>query len=347
VAAKINLITGATGLLGSHIAEQLVAQGETVRALVRPGSDTTFLQGLGVHLIEGDLRRPESLPGALAGAAVVYHCAARVGEWGPWRQFQEQIIDTTANLFAACQSVGVGRVLHVSSIIVYGHPHLRDGLFTEDEPLGQNLWVWDNYCLAKMRAEEICREYKGNWTVIRPSWIYGPRDRTTLPRVLKALRAGRVAIIGDGQNLLNIIHAADVAAGAILAANHPGARGRVYNLSSKGEMTQQAFLDHLTGALGLPPIKRHCPYGVSFWGGFAAECVGRAIRLRRPPHFTRYAVALIGRPTRFSIERARTELGWSPRVNVIDGVRETLDWYYQTKGDTRAPVAGQAAGVGR
>jgi nucleoside-diphosphate-sugar epimerase len=347
VAAKVILITGATGLLGSHTAEQLVAAGETVRALVRPGSDTTFLQGLGVQLIEGDLRRPESLPAALAGADVVYHCAARVGEWGPWRQFQEQIIDSTANLFAACQSVGVGRVLHVSSIIVYGHPRLRDGLFTEDEPLGQNLWVWDNYCRAKMRAEEICREYKGDWTVVRPSWIYGPRDRTTLPRVLKALRAGRVAIIGDGENLLNIIHAADVAAGAILAANHPGAGGRAYNLSSKGEMTQRAFLNHLTAALGLPPIKRHCPYGVSFWGGFAAECVGRAIRLRRPPHFTRYAVALIGRPTRFSIERARTELGWSPRVNVIDGVRETLDWYYQTTGEPRAPAATQAAGVGR
>jgi 2-alkyl-3-oxoalkanoate reductase len=338
VAAKINLITGATGLLGSHIAEQLVARGETVRALVRPASDTAFLQGLGVELVEGDLRRPDSLPRALAGADVVYHCAARVGEWGPWRQFQQQIIDTTTNLFAACQRVGVGRVLHVSSIIVYGHPPLRPGLFTEDEPIGQNLWVWDNYCRAKIRAEETCRAYTGDWTVVRPSWIYGPRDRTTLPRVIKALQAGRVAIIGDGQNLLNIIHAADVAAGAVLAANHPEACGRAYNLSSEGEMTQRVFLGHLTAALGLPPIKRQLPYWFAFWGGFLAEVIGRAIRLGRPPHFTRYAVALIGRPTRFSTERARTQLGWAQRVNVVDGVRETLDWYYRTTGQKPAAL---------
>jgi nucleoside-diphosphate-sugar epimerase len=341
MAAKVNLITGATGLLGSHIAEQLVARGETVRALARPGSDTRHLQPLGVDLLEGDLQKPESLPRAVAGADVVYHCAARVGEWGPWRQYQEQIIDATANLFAACQTAGVGRVLHVSSIIVYGHPKLRADLYTEDEPLGQNLWVWDHYCRAKIRAEEICRAYRGDWTVVRPSWIYGPRDRTTLPRVLKALRAGRVAIIGDGENLLNIVHAADVAAGAILAANHPEARGRAYNLSSEGEMTQRAFLGHLTAALGLPPIRRRLPYGFAFWGGFLAECIGRVIRLRRPPHFTRYAVALIGRPTRFSIERARTELGWSPRVNILDGVRETLEWYYHKN------ARPQAAGVGR
>ncbi len=340
MAAKLNVITGATGLLGSHLAEQLVQRGESVRALVRPGSDTAFLQGLGVELVEGDLQKPETLPRALAGAGVVYHCAARVGDWGPWRQFQEQIIDTTANLFAACQNVGVGRVLHVSSIIVYGHPRVRSEDFTEDEPLGQNLWVWDNYCGAKIRAEEICRSYQGAWTVVRPSWIYGPRDRTTLPRVIKALRAGRVAIIGNGDNRLNIIHAADVASGAILAANHPAAVGQAYNLSSEGEMTQRAFLGHLTTALGLPPIKRQLPYRFSFWGGFLAECIGRAIRLGRPPHFTRYAVALIGRPTRFSTGRARTELGWSQRVNVLDGIRETLDWYYQTSGE-RPPASPQ------
>ena len=304
------------------------------------------MQTLGVELVEGDLCQPASLPPALAGADIVYHCAARVGEWGPWRQFQEQIVDATANLFAACQTVGVGRVLHVSSITVYGHPHLRAGFYTEDEPLGQNLWLWDYYCRAKIRAEEICRDYAGDWTVVRPSWIYGPRDRTTLPRVLKALRAGRVTIIGDGSNLLNIIHASDVAAGAVLAANHPDARGRAYNLSSEGEMTQRAFLDHLSGALGLPSIERRVPYRAAFYGGFLSELIGRAIRLRRPPHITRYAVALIGRPTRFSIARARTELGWSPRVNIHDGVRATLEWYYRTGGERPVTAMPQAAGVG-
>ena len=77
MAEKCNVVTGATGLLGSHVAEALVARGERVRAVVRPGSDTAFLRGLGVELAPGDLHDPASLRRAVAGADVVYHCAAR------------------------------------------------------------------------------------------------------------------------------------------------------------------------------------------------------------------------------------------------------------------------------
>jgi nucleoside-diphosphate-sugar epimerase len=341
MAAKLNVITGATGLLGSHIAEQLVERGERVRALVRPASDTTFLCTLGVELVEGDLGKPETLTRAVAGADVVYHCAARVGDWGPWSRFKAEVIDATANLLGACATAGVGRVLHVSSIIVYGHPRERGDLFTEDEPLGQNYWVWDYYCRAKVEAERLCQAYSGDVAVVRPSWMYGPRDRTSLTRVLKALQARRVPIIGQGDNRLNIVYAADVADGAIRAANHPEASRRAYNLSSSGEITQREFLAHLTAQLRLPPIRRRVPYRLAFWGGFLAEALGRAIRLKRPPHITRYAVALIGRSVRFSIERARQELGWTPRVGWEEGVRRTLEWHFGRE----LPAARQPAAV--
>jgi nucleoside-diphosphate-sugar epimerase len=324
---RLNVITGATGLLGSHIAEQLCERGERVRALVRPSSDTTFLKQLGVELAVGDLNDPARLPDILNGADVVYHCAARVGDWGPWRVFQREIIDATANLLDACRTAGVGRVLHVSSIIVYGHPRLRDTCFTEEEPLGQNLRLWDYYCRAKVRAEELCRQYCGDLTIVRPSWIYGPRDRTTLPRLLKALDAGRVAIIGRGDNLLNIVYAGDVAEGAIRAANHPQAKGQAYNLSSEGEITQGDFLDLLADMLDRPRIRRRVSYQFAYWGGFLSELIGRLIRLHRPPHLTRYAVALVGRSTRFSIAKARTQLGWQPCIGIYEGVRRTLEWY--------------------
>jgi nucleoside-diphosphate-sugar epimerase len=330
-------VTGATGLLGSHVAEQLRGRGERVRALVRPTSDTSFLRQLGVELAIGDLTELDSLKRAVDGAGVVYHCAARVGDWGPWRVFQREIIDATSNLLDACRTVGVGRVLHVSSIIVYGRPKIQKARFTEDEPLGQNPWLWDNYCRAKVRAEELCRQYPGDLTIVRPSWIYGPRDRTTLPRVLKALDAGRVAILGSGDNLLNVVYAGDVAEGAILAANHPQAKGQAYNLSSEGEITQREFLDLLADLLGRPRIRRHVPYRLAFWGGFLSEVIGRLIRIRRPPHMTRYAVALIGRSTSFSIAKAREQLGWQPRVGVREGLQITLDWYNKARGGASAP----------
>src|SRR5262249_22773374 len=234
-----NVVTGATGLLGSHLVEQLIARGERVRALVRPTSDTAFLQQHGVELSIGDLHDLESLRPFASGADVVYHCAAKVGDWGSWRLYQREVIDSTANLLDACRDVGVGRVLHVSSITVDGHPRRRLGLISEDDRLGQNLWVWDYYCRSKIEAEEVARSYPGAMTILRPGWMYGPRDRNTLPRVVKALQAGRVSLLGDGENLLNILHAADAAEGAILAATNPTAVGEAYNLSSSGEITQR------------------------------------------------------------------------------------------------------------
>jgi len=324
---QLNVVTGATGLLGSHIAEQLVARGERVRALVRPGADTAFLKHLGVELAVGNLNQIDSLWPAVAGADIVYNCAAKVGEWGPWRQFQEGI-SATGNLLDVCQAVGVGRFLHVSSVRVYRPPGRHATALTEDSPLGQSSWIWDYYSASKIAAERLCQRYQGAWTVVRPSWIYGPRDRHSLPRSVKALKSGRIGILGRGDNLLNLVHAADVAEGSIRAANHPAARGQAYNLCSEGTITQREYLDTLADALGLPRLRRHFPYWLAYTGGFLFEVIGKLIRLRRPPHLTRFVVTLVSRPTCYSSAKARTELGWVPQVSPIDGLRQTLAWHF-------------------
>ena len=322
---KLSVVTGATGLIGSHLAEQLVARGERVRALVRPTSDTSFLERLGVELVRGELTQPEGLRKTVDGADVVYHCAARVGDWGPWCLFQQEVVEATRNLLQACRTAVVGRVVYFSSITVFGTPQ-NPGLITEEEPRGQRVRMWDHYCRSKMIAEDMAWAHGPDATIIRPGWSYGPRDRNTLPRIIKALRAGRVWLIGDGKNLLNLLYAGDVAEGAILAANNPIGRGQAYNLCSDGELTQQAFIDAVSDALGYPRVRRYLPYRVAYGLGLFSELVGRAIFLKRPPHLTRYGGALVGRPTRFSTEKARTQLGWRPRVDAQEGIRRTLEW---------------------
>jgi nucleoside-diphosphate-sugar epimerase len=341
VPAKLNLVTGATGLLGSHVAERLVARGERVRALVRPGGDVGFLRGLGVELLEGDLGEGESLDPAVAGASVVYHCAARVGDWGPWRLYRQAVVEATANLLEASRRAGVGRFLHVSSINVYGHPRLEEGQWlSERDPLGVNLWWWDHYCRAKILAEETVRSHPGAWTIVRPSWMFGPRDRNSLPRVLSAVREGRAVLVGSGHNRLNIVHAGDVADGVLLAADSPAAIHEAYNLSSEGAVSQREFLNALTDALGLPRIERRVPFGMAFTAGFLAELAGRVLGRSRPPTLTRYAVALIGRTTRFRIDKAREHLGWQPRLAPLDGLRQTLEWYFTRDQALPARVSG-------
>ena len=119
-----SLVTGATGLLGSHIVEQLVRAGERVRCLVRKTSDTSFLDTLNVEKVCGDITDPDSLGAAFRNIDVVYHCAARVTDWGPWEEFERTIVQGTKNCLEASLQAGVKRFLYVSTEGVYGY-HLR------------------------------------------------------------------------------------------------------------------------------------------------------------------------------------------------------------------------------
>ncbi len=185
---NFNVITGATGLLGSHIAEQLRADGERVRAVVRPSSDVTFLNQLGVEISTGSLHDEAFLQTAFAGADTVFHCASRVGDFGTWKQFQAEIVETTRNVMVASKSVGVPRVVHISSVAVYGlRPRIPPRGLTEDHPLPRRR-VGDRYGKAKLQAEMVARDVFPDVTIIRPTWIFGPRDRHGLTRLLTALR---------------------------------------------------------------------------------------------------------------------------------------------------------------
>jgi len=327
-----SLVTGATGLLGSHIAEQLVERGERVRALVRPESDTRFLESLGVELIRGDLADAESVRRAVAGTQVVYHSAAKVGDWGPWREFQRDVIDGTRHVLEACTAENVRRLIYVSSVSAYGHPKPRDTPVVETDPLGDRFWVWDYYTRAKIQAEHLVwrhHEKRGcPVVVIRPGWIYGPRDRTSIKRMARSLARRWVFIMDRGQNQLNTVYAGNVAQACLLAAEAPKAVGQAFNVSNDGGViTQREYFNAFADALGLPRPFLRVPYRVAFGFAFLLEAIGRFFRVRRPPFATRYAVWLLGRSTVYSTEKAQRDLSWQPRVSSQEGIRRTAEWY--------------------
>ncbi len=343
MSGQLNVVTGATGLLGGHIAEQLLAQGQRVRAITRPASNTAELAKLGAELAPVGLHDPDAMRKAFDGAACVYHCAACVSDWSAWRDHRRDTIDATRNVLDAARGAGVGRVVHASSVLVYGHPH-GDRQLDETAPLGQHLRFWDYYPAAKIEAEKLVAAFGPGATIIRPTWLIGPRDQRAIPRLVKALRArGRVFLIGNGQQLLNMLHAGDVARGAILAANSERARGEAYNLCSAGEITQKQMFDVLTDALGLPPVRRGVPYRFAYAAGLFSELVGAAIRLRRPPHLTRHGVSVIGRPPRFRADKAFEHFGWRPQISAEEGLRETIAWLLKQEtpeAESRPPLRG-------
>lgn len=326
----MNLVTGATGLLGSHIVEQLRRREQPVRVLVRPGSDRSFLQTQGVEFAEGDVTDRASLAAAFDGVTTAYHAAAMVGDWGKWEDFQRITIDGSANMIEAARKVGVARFLHVSSISAYGHPDGEGMVLDETAPLGVNLHKWSYYSRAKVAAERLMwdahEKEKFPVTVVRPSWLYGTRDRASMPRLIAAIRGGKIKVIGDGKNRLNLTNAANEAEGCILAATSPRALGQSYNLSNDGVITQAEYFRKIAEALGIEPKFKHIPYKVAKSAAFTMELFGHMLGRKRPPLATRYSVWLIGRRCFFSCNKARNELGWKATIGYDGGIRDAVQW---------------------
>ena len=326
----MNLVTGATGLLGSHIAEHLVKDGQKVRVLVRPSSDTSFLDTLGVEKLVGDLTDPASCGRACQDIDTVYHAAAKVGDWGPWPEFQKHTIDATNHLARAAQQQNIRRFVHISSISAYGHPN-ADTTLDETAPLGVNVNRWSYYTRAKVIAEEnlwrLHHDENFPLTVIRPSWIFGPRDRTSIARLHRMITTGKIKILGSGDNRLNTVYVGNIADACLLAAQKDCALGQAYNISNDGVITQKEYLGLYAAAFNCPPPSRHVPYWLAYSLGFDLECLGRLFRSKKPPFITRYSVWLMGRDVFFATEKARQQLGWQSRLTYQEAVPKTAQWY--------------------
>jgi nucleoside-diphosphate-sugar epimerase len=331
--ARRVLVTGATGLLGSHLAEKLVGQGLTVVALTRPASRTAFLERLGIEILRGDLTDPKACDRALAGVSWVFHCAAKVGDWGSWNEFQVGCIDATRTLALASSRAGIDRFIHFSSTSAYGHPPDQPEPIDESAPLGQNVWFMDHYTRSKVECELLLWQMAGAGslplTVIRPSWLFGERDRTTIPRFIQEFRWNRVSIVGKGDNPLSAVYAGVVADAALLSAGDPGSVNEAYNVTSHCRITQREFLDMLADALGAPRATWRYPFWYAFYGGFALEVRERLLLHAKPPRVTRYGAWLLGRHLEYSTEKVRRKLGWTPALSYPQGIERTIGWFLE------------------
>lgn len=329
--SNCQFVTGGTGLLGSHLAEQLVLAGERVRALVRPNSDTTYLKSIGVECVVGDISDLASLKSGLQGVDTVYHSAAKVGDWGRQEEFEQYTVQGTRNIAEACMATGVRRLLHVSSTSAYGHPPPTALAVDETWPLGDKFWVWDYYTKAKVDAERLLwdmyEKQKLPLTIVRPSWLYGPRDRLSIRRTYESLKKKIVRIIGDGTNRMNTIYAGSVATCCMLAAKSDIALGQAYNATYDGKITQREWFDLWAETFELPKPTVYVAYPVAFNFGLVMESIYRITGAKKPPYVTRYAAWLLGRPTFYVTGKAERDLGWKPLVTYAEGVRRAVEWY--------------------
>jgi len=326
------LVTGATGFVGANLVRELLADGDAVRALVRPGRDRRNLTGLEVELAEGDLRDPESLRSALTGVSVLYHVAADYRLWASDpRELYTSNVNGTRNILEAAREAGVERVVYTSTVGTLGIP--KDGRpGTETTPVSLDQMV-GHYKRSKFLAEQEAERFASEGldvVIVNPSAPVGPWDVKPTPTgkmVVDYLRGRMVASLDTG---LNLVHVRDVARGHILAAQK-GRSGEKYILGHQNLPLRDIFsvLERLTG---IPAPRLRIPYRVAWTAALISE--GWAQVTHRQPAVSLTAVRMASKKMFFDPSRAVRELGL-PQTSVEQALRDAVAWF-RAHGTARA-----------
>lgn len=325
------LVTGATGFVGSHVVEGLCQRGDGVRALVRPGTEARLLEQWGATVVRADLTDPASLSATLDGVDLVVHCAAKVGDWGPLEEYRRVNVEGLRALCDAALGRPLHRFIHLSTLGVYEARHHYGT--DESEPLPDR--HSDGYTQSKVEAERLVLQYHRKQqlpvVILRPGFIYGPRDRTLLPRLATRLKERSVLYIAGGRYALNTTYVGNLLHAILLAieAPHEQVVGEIFNITDGEHVSKRTFFETVADGLGLPRPRAFPPIPVwlarllAHW----RESKFRRENRPHPPRLTQAQLKFAGLNLDFSIAKARQRLGYEPPTPFHQAIQITLQWY--------------------
>jgi nucleoside-diphosphate-sugar epimerase len=337
----MDLITGATGFIGGHLARRLVSGGRVVRVLCRPGSAVRLPAELAgrVDVALGDLRDRDSLVRAARGAARVFHCAGHVSDWGSDEVYAATNVEATRWLVAAARAGGARRFVHLSSIAAFGTP--APPYFDDDSPYGASR---DGYSRSKALGERAARDAGRALglpvTVLRPAVVYGPGG-AWLEEPLRRIERGRMFLLGGGRGTCHPCYIANLIDAIVLAADHPAAADHGFIVGDGEAISFRAYFDAVASIAGRPPVRRSIPVGAAHAAAWALEIAARATGSTHRPLLTRAALGMVTAHSRMSSDKIRSVLGFRPRYTFPAAIDELRAWYAATRsGD--ASIRGDA-----
>ena len=320
-----SLVTGASGFIGSHIVEYLKKQGENVVALVRKTSNVEFLNDIGAELRFGELSDPDSLKKAMEGVDIVYHSAAMVDEWIVPEAARKVNVDGTKNILEAAKAAGVKRFIFVSSLSVLG---MRDHHGTPaDSPYHK---AGDPYIDTKIDSEQLALDYYKTYglpvTVVRPGFVFGPRDKKLIPRIVDKLESKKFMFVGDGKNIINGVYIENLTDAIIAAAKTENTIGQAYNVTNDSGMNIENFIYNIADIWNFKRPEKHVPKPLAFFLCNVLEGIARAIKSKTPPFITKTRIKFLSLNLDFDIEKTRKDLRYDPRVSIEEGLKRTKAW---------------------
>jgi nucleoside-diphosphate-sugar epimerase len=319
--AETAFVTGGSGFIGGRLVQRLVGEDHSVRALARSDAAAQKVAALGAEPVRGDLADPTALTAAADGAAVAFHLAAHLGEWGRWQDFERGNVVGTRNVLAACEEAGVKRFVHcgTEAALMAGEPLVH---VDETAPLRPDSRA--PYPATKAKAEQAVRQAArdGFETVaLRPRFVWGKGDTTLLPEMVSTVEAGRFAWVGGGRNITDTTHVDNVVEGLILAAEK-GRSGAAYFVTDDEPVVFREFVTALLRTQGVEPPNRSLPAWSAAPMARICELAWKLLPLPGEPPMTTFRSWLLTQECTIDISRARAELGYTPVIDHEQGLAE-------------------------
>lgn len=317
------LITGATGFVGGRLAERLIKEGHEVKALVRESSNFKNLKNLGVELIIGDITDTKAVESAVTGVDYIFHIAAlfRQAKY-PDSIYWDVNVGGTRNIMEAALKHGTKRVVHCSTIGVLSH--IENPPADETFPYNPG----DIYQTTKAEGEKqalIHHSSKGlPVVVIRPAMIYGPGDLRLL-KLFKTIAKKKFIMIGNGKTLAHFIYIDDLVDSFLLAAEKDNILGEIFIIAGEKPITLNYLTQQIAKECGTKIPSFHIPAKPIQVLGSICELICKPFGIE-PPLYRR-RVDFFTKNRSFDTTKAKTRLGFIPKISVEEGIKRTLSWY--------------------
>jgi nucleoside-diphosphate-sugar epimerase len=327
------LVTGGGGFLGSQVIAGLRSRGVPVRAFVRPRGAAT-VRALGAEVVEGDVTDRAAWRRATPGTRAIVHAAAFVTRRRPLEEYIDVNVGGTRLAVEAARAGGQ-RLVHVSSVAVYGRPALpaADRAPVDEAAPFLALPEADFYARSKRLAEQVVQEaaerHGFTAVAIRPDVIYGEGDRLFTPKLIRALGFGLVPLVGGGTNRLACVYVGNVVAAVAAALDAPIDGFRAYNVTHDAppDLTLREFVDAFGAELGVRLRHVHVSTAVARLGAGVWTGVQRMLDRDAYAGLGHAAVAFLTRDNPYVTDRVARELGWRPPFDTRSAIRRTVRWY--------------------